>query len=147
MLFCGLTCEGRGGDPRGLLPGGLPRLLHAMRMLHQYNLPLYAVAGGWGFGQWRTPPPKGAISLPRGFRTGRVSKPPPEPRRRPFDPVDVIKIIFHRVAGFEGLCTYRRISGQTLTLSTPQRGRAPEYPTAAQRSPFAPAPTWRIAQG
>ena len=82
MLFCGLTCEGRGGDPRGLLPGGLPRLLHAMRMLHQYNLPLYAVAGGWGFGQWRTPPPKGAISLPRGFRTGRVSKPPPEPRRR-----------------------------------------------------------------
>ena len=28
--------------------------------------------------------------------------------RRPFDPVDIIKIIFHRVAGFEGLRTYLR---------------------------------------
>lgn len=40
----------------------------------------------------------------------------------PFDIVDIIKIIFHRVAGFEGLRTYRRISGQTSTPSTPQRG-------------------------
>lgn len=28
--------------------------------------------------------------------------------RRPFDPVDIIKIIFHRVVGFEGLRTYLR---------------------------------------
>lgn len=67
--------------------------------------------------------------------------------RRPFDLVDIIKIIFHRVAGFECLCTYRRISGQTSTLSTPQRGRAPEYPTMVPPLPFAPAPTWRTAQG
>lgn len=67
--------------------------------------------------------------------------------RLPFDPVDIIKIIFHRVAGFECLRTYRRISGQTLTPSTPQRGRAPEYPALVRRSPFGPAPTWRTAQG
>lgn len=42
--------------------------------------------------------------------------------RLPFDIVDIIKIIFHRVVGFEGLHTYLRISGQTSTLSTPQRG-------------------------
>lgn len=59
----------------------------------------------------------------------------------PFDIVDIIKIIFHWVVGFEGLHTYRRISGQTLTPSTPQRGRAPEYQALVRRSPFGPAPT------
>lgn len=67
--------------------------------------------------------------------------------RLPFDIVDIIKIIFHRVVGFEGLRTYLRISGQTSTLSTPQRGRAPEYQTMVPPLPFAPAPTWRTAQG
>ena len=67
--------------------------------------------------------------------------------RLPFDIVDIIKIIFHRVVGFEGLRTYLRISGQTSTLPTPQRGRAPEYPTMVPPLPFAPAPTWRTAQG
>ena len=61
--------------------------------------------------------------------------------RLPLDIVDIINIIFHWVVGFEGLNTYRRISGQTLTPSTPQRGRAPEYLTAVPLLPFCPAPT------
>lgn len=61
--------------------------------------------------------------------------------RLPFDIVDIIKIIFHWVVGFEGLHTYRRISGQTLTPSTPQPGRALEYLTAAPLLHFGPAAT------
>ena len=59
MLFCGLTCEGRGGDPRGRLPGGLPRLLHAMRMLRQYNFATLCRRGRLGFRPVADPSPEG----------------------------------------------------------------------------------------
>lgn len=53
---------------------------------------------------------------PSGSGTRRYFRPPEHERlavsaisdRRPFDPVDIIKIIFHRVVGFEGLRTYLR---------------------------------------
>lgn len=195
VLFCGLTCEGRGGDPRGRLPVGLPRLLHAMRMLHQYNFATLRRRGRLGFQPVADPSPEGGYFVtswishwPKIETSTRTTSPASYTRSTrneyrnisqhiaavtiavtryrikaqffmfillpvrdsllyPFDIVDIIKIIFHRVAGFEGLCTYRRISGQTLTLSTPQRGRAPEYPTMIPPLLFAPAPTWRTAQG